>query len=400
MSETSANLGLSYLQSAQAQKHVTVNESFLRLDALTQLSVEAADVGAQPGSPSDGALYILPAGKTGAAWGAMANHALAYWRDGAWEEIAPREGWVAYDRANDAVLVFNGGAWSSLSAAMRVSATDRILGRVSAGAGAAEEVPFTDQAQQLCDDISFAAMRTTLGAAGLSDANVFSNGNTFASAVARDGAAGTNRQNLFTSAGSNRWAYGVDNTAEGGANAGSNFILANFSDAGGFLSVALTVSRATGVFAFAATPTVGGASVFHGGAHCIPSADNTRNLGSASFRFATVYAGTGTINTSDAREKTPFTPIPAGVKRAVRRIFAEAGVFQWRARVAEKGDDARLHIGVTAQAVAAAFEAEGEDPRRWALFCADRGPDGAELLSLRTDQVLMLAAAALMHSPH
>ena len=44
-----------------------------------------------------------------------------------------------------------------------VSATDRVLGRVSAGAGNAEEITFTDQAQSLCDDTSFAAMLVTLG---------------------------------------------------------------------------------------------------------------------------------------------------------------------------------------------------------------------------------------------
>lgn len=44
-----------------------------------------------------------------------------------------------------------------------VSATDKILGRITAGAGDVEEITFTDQAQQLCDDTSFSAMRTTLG---------------------------------------------------------------------------------------------------------------------------------------------------------------------------------------------------------------------------------------------
>ncbi len=35
-----------------------------------------------------------------------------------------------------------------------------------------------------------------------------------------------------------------------------------------------------------------------------PAATTAYNLGSSSHRFATVYAGTGAINTSDAREKT------------------------------------------------------------------------------------------------
>jgi hypothetical protein len=48
------------------------------------------------------------------------------------------------------------GAWAS--------ATDVIFGRTSSGAGPAEEVTFTDQAQQLADDTSFRAMCGTLGA--------------------------------------------------------------------------------------------------------------------------------------------------------------------------------------------------------------------------------------------
>lgn len=113
MSETSANLSMPYLAAAQAQKHVTVNESLRKLDAIVQLAVVSATTTAQPGSPSDGQVYILPAGKTGAQWGAMTDLALAYYRDGAWEEIAPREGWLAWVKDTDVVQVYSGTAWST-----------------------------------------------------------------------------------------------------------------------------------------------------------------------------------------------------------------------------------------------------------------------------------------------
>ena len=91
MSDQSARLGLPYLVAAQAQKHVTVNESLLRLDALAQLSARSARVGAEPAAPLDGDIYILPPGKTGDAWGGMADGAIAYYRDGVWEELTPQK---------------------------------------------------------------------------------------------------------------------------------------------------------------------------------------------------------------------------------------------------------------------------------------------------------------------
>jgi len=165
LSDTSPNLILPYLAAGQAQKHVTVNETIQRLDALVQLAVVSATASAQPASPADGALYVLPAGKTGADWGAMADAALAYYRDGAWEEIAPREGWLAFVKDSDQLLHYSGAAWAlfPIGKLLAFSASDKIAGRVSSGAGAAEEVTFTDCAQQLCDDASFQAMCATLG---------------------------------------------------------------------------------------------------------------------------------------------------------------------------------------------------------------------------------------------
>jgi hypothetical protein len=113
----SSRLGLPYLAAAQAQKHVTVNESLLRLDALTQLSVISATTPAQPATPADGDLYILPAGKTGGQWGGFAEGALAYWRDGVWEELTPKPGWRAFVEDEDALYARTATGWSKLAAA-------------------------------------------------------------------------------------------------------------------------------------------------------------------------------------------------------------------------------------------------------------------------------------------
>jgi hypothetical protein len=42
--------------------------------------------------------------------------------------------------------------------------------------------------------------------------------------------------------------------------------------------------------------------------------------------------------------------------------------FRWKDAVAEKGDDARIHFGIIAQDLQAAFEAEGLDAGRYGMF--------------------------------
>jgi hypothetical protein len=115
MSQTT-RIGLPFLAASQAQKHVTVNESLLRLDALTQLSALSATTAAEPGAPADGDVYLLPAGKTGVAWDAMAEGALAYYRDGAWEELTPRIGWRCFVENEGALYARSSTTWCKIAA--------------------------------------------------------------------------------------------------------------------------------------------------------------------------------------------------------------------------------------------------------------------------------------------
>lgn len=115
MSDNSTKLNLPFLSAGQAQKHVTVNETLLRLDALVQLSVISATETDEPDAPADGDLYILPPGKSGDAWDAMANLAVAYYRDGAWEELTPRPGWRAWIANAGALAVYDGSTWTALT---------------------------------------------------------------------------------------------------------------------------------------------------------------------------------------------------------------------------------------------------------------------------------------------
>ena len=75
-----------------------------------------------------------------------------------------------------------------------------------------------------------------------------------------NGAAGSYRGLLFQTAGSSRWVIQANNTAEGGSNAGSDFVINRFSDAGASLGPNFTITRSSGLVSLSAGLTVSGAT--------------------------------------------------------------------------------------------------------------------------------------------
>ena len=102
-----------------------------------------------------------------------------------------------------------------------------------------------------------------------------------------------------------------------------------------------------------------------------PGADNTQNFGSGALRWATIYAGTGTINTSDERYKVLREG--GDLSDAEYRAWSNvrAIVYQDKDSFERKGSAARLHVGYSWQSIQAAFEAEGLDAGRYGLWCED-----------------------------
>lgn len=110
---STTRLGLTELEASQAQKHVSVNETFNMLDGLVQCSVISASVTNQPGddtnedAPSDGDMYILPSGASGAAWNSFSAGDIVHYHDGAWYNYTPAEGWLAYIKDINTIYAYS-----------------------------------------------------------------------------------------------------------------------------------------------------------------------------------------------------------------------------------------------------------------------------------------------------
>ena len=102
--------------------------------------------------------------------------------------------------------------------------------------------------------------------------------------------------------------------------------------------------------------------------------DNAVDLGLSSARFNTVYAGTGSINTSDEREKQDIEELTEAETRVAVAAKLLLRKYRWKDMVQAKDDNtrsdetARIHFGIIAQDLKAAFEAEGLDAGRYGMF--------------------------------
>ncbi|TQI75645.1 endosialidase-like protein [Bosea sp. AK1] len=175
--------------------------------------------------------------------------------------------------------------------------------------------------------------------------------------------------------------------------------------AGGILTERLRLTGAgdlgLGVTAPHARLTVAGA--------VSPAVDNAHSLGSASYRWASVYAAGGVIQASDERLKTDVCDCPLGLDFV---LTLRPKLFRWREggrlveeraepapalgageagepaqirAVATTREGSRYHAGLMAQEVRAALEAAGVDCGIW-LQDDPADPDSRQ--SLRYDQLI------------
>lgn len=100
------NNGIPFVPENTIDPAAGLNESLLTVDALLQLAVVSVGDNAPPGSPANGARYVVGTAPTG-AWAGRANQ-VAQWLDGGWRFYQAR---YALNTADGLMYVRQGATW-------------------------------------------------------------------------------------------------------------------------------------------------------------------------------------------------------------------------------------------------------------------------------------------------
>ena len=100
-------------------------------------------------------------------------------------------------------------------------------------------------------------------------------------------------------------------------------------------------------------------------------ADDTYDIGHPTVRWGTIYAATGSIQTSDENEKQNIASLTSAEITAATAISKLFKTFKFKSKVTAKGDDARTHTGVIAQQVQTAMSDAGLDASKYAFWCSN-----------------------------
>jgi len=117
MSQAGPNLGIAYLWTERESGWgEDMNANLFMLDALLQLAVLDKDLTSPPGA-SHGARYIVGDSATG-AWSGHDREIAVYRNDAevsaTWIFFDPKNGWLAWVEDEDALYVFDSGAWATI----------------------------------------------------------------------------------------------------------------------------------------------------------------------------------------------------------------------------------------------------------------------------------------------
>lgn len=126
MSSETARLQMPLLQPAQAQKHVTVNEALMRLDASVNLVIQSVSQVIPPLAVLDGQCWSVPAQAEG-AWAGQGGR-LAIGSNGGWVFLSPRAGMRAFVADRGLPAIHDGTDWVVGGLSLSVSGAGMMAG--------------------------------------------------------------------------------------------------------------------------------------------------------------------------------------------------------------------------------------------------------------------------------
>jgi|13_taG_2_1085334.scaffolds.fasta_scaffold29430_2 hypothetical protein len=112
-----------------------------------------------------------------------------------------------------------------------------------------------------------------------------------------------------------------------------------------------------------------GSSALASGAF-FPASTGQQDLGKTGERWDDVWSA-GTFNGSDQNLKQDIEDLNDAEKRVAVKCKGLIKKYRMKDAVAKKGNDARIHVGVIAQELQAAFESEGLDAFRYSMIGKD-----------------------------
>ena len=190
----------------------------------------------------------------------------------------------------------------------------------------------------------------------------------------------TNPSGFVTSSGSVAFATSAGSASTAANLSGGTLTTSSYSLLSSTSLVAIGNSSGQGVF-------VNGSGSFSS------SVDNTMSCGTSGFRWTTVYATTGTINTSDANQKQQIENLTDVEFAVANELKSKVKTFKFNEAVAAKGSNARKHVGWIAQDVQTTFANHGLNANDYGMFCSDE-IDGKIQLGVRYEELLTFISAA------
>ena len=103
----------------------------------------------------------------------------------------------------------------------------------------------------------------------------------------------------------------------------------------------------------------------------LPAVDAAQILGRPTNRWEDAYIVNGVTTGSDINDKQDIADLDEAEKRVAVAAKGLVKKFRWIKDVQAKGDAARIHIGIMAQELEAAFTAEGLNAFRYGMLCKD-----------------------------